>query len=325
MSGLLDPRTGQQLPADAIQRVLYICKAVHVYAIPPLTSMKGYEAASWTTPDPHNDGKTKEIFTARLRILESAIPTPPTPVFRGQMRPLSLPEESEEPGEEVRTDIVLEDPETGALFAAAPYVESSVVEHAVDSSRFFAIRVVGEGKKAVLGVGFEDRSDAFDFGVALQEARKILGFGAAVTTLPAGNVDNPTAIRNVSPAPRTGGRGPGRGPGGIRPSPSPRGSRTEVPQSSMSSMNISSSSRDYSLKPGETISVKLGSRSRGEMASPGETASGEMSDKTALFSILPPPPSPRNNDSNPFAPSSRRRKQPQDREDQGEDEFGEFQ
>jgi len=46
----------------------------------------------------------------------------------------------------------------------------------LDSSRFFAVVVQGEGgRKAVLGVGFEERSEAFDFSVALQEVRKTLG------------------------------------------------------------------------------------------------------------------------------------------------------
>jgi len=46
----------------------------------------------------------------------------------------------------------------------------------LDSSRFFAVRVVGEGgMKAVLGIGFEQRSEAFDFGITLQEAAKVLG------------------------------------------------------------------------------------------------------------------------------------------------------
>jgi hypothetical protein len=76
----------------------------------------------------------------------------------------------------VKTDILLEDPKSGELFAAAPYTEASVVEQVLDSSRFFAVRVQGEGgRKAVLGIGFEERSEAFDFSVALQEVRRTLG------------------------------------------------------------------------------------------------------------------------------------------------------
>lgn len=71
----------------------------------------------------------------------------------------------------------LEDPKTGELFAASPYTSEAVVQQALDSSRFFAVRVVGDGgMKATLGLGFEDRSDAFDFGIALREARKVLGW-----------------------------------------------------------------------------------------------------------------------------------------------------
>lgn len=149
----IDPSTGRPLPADAIQRILFIAPSVHVYSIPPLTSTKGYVAASWTADD-----NKRQIFTARLRILETAVPTPNN-------------EES------VKTDILLEDPSNGQLFAASPYTAAGVVEQVLDSSRFFAVRVEGEGgRKAMLGVGFEERSEAFDFSVALQEVRKTLGF-----------------------------------------------------------------------------------------------------------------------------------------------------
>ena len=147
----VDPFTGQPLPADAIQRVLFVTASVHVYSIPPLTSTKGYLAASWTAAG-------RQIFTARLRVIETAVPN------------------SDNSDEFVKTDVVLEDPSSGQLFAAAPYVSASVVEQVLDSQRFFALRVVGEGgRKAVLGIGFEERSEAFDFGVALQEAKKVQG------------------------------------------------------------------------------------------------------------------------------------------------------
>ncbi|KAI1437211.1 hypothetical protein GGR50DRAFT_692500 [Xylaria sp. CBS 124048] len=149
----IDPATGQALPADAIQRVLFIVGTVHVYNIPPMTPGKGHVAASWTADD-----NKRQIFSARLRVLETAI--------------------TQASGEEkVKADIVLEDPRNGQLFAAAPYTATAVVEPASDSSRFFALRVQDEaGRKATLGIGFEERTDAFDFGVALQEAQKTLGW-----------------------------------------------------------------------------------------------------------------------------------------------------
>lgn len=150
----IDPTTNLPLPPDSIQRILFIAPAVHVYNIPPLTSTKGYVAASWTA-----NNNSRQIFTARLRILETSIPIP------------------SDDSERVKTDILLEDPSNGQLFAAAPYTAAGVVEQVLDSSRFFAVRVEGEGgRKAMLGIGFEERSEAFDFSVALQEVRKTLGF-----------------------------------------------------------------------------------------------------------------------------------------------------
>ncbi|KKA27108.1 hypothetical protein TD95_001127 [Thielaviopsis punctulata] len=146
----IDPATGQKLPADAIVRVLFIANTVHIYNIPPLASTKGHTASTWTT-DP-----SRHIFSARLRILETSY---------------------EKAGHDfVKVDVLLEDPSSGQLFAAAPYTAPSVVESALDSSRFFAIRVQDpSGRKAMLGAGFEERSEAFDFSVALQDARKSLG------------------------------------------------------------------------------------------------------------------------------------------------------
>jgi adaptin ear-binding coat-associated protein 1/2 len=152
----IDPATGRTLPADSIQRILFITNKVHVYNIPPMVAGKGHVAANWTA-----DGNKRQIFTARVRVIETSIP---------------------EPGveEKLKADIVLEDASNGQLFAAAPYTAEAVVESVSDSSRFFALRVQDEaGRKASLGIGFEERSEAFDFGVSLQEARKSLGWDQA--------------------------------------------------------------------------------------------------------------------------------------------------
>ena len=318
------------LPDDAIQRVLFVCNPVHVYAIPPLASMKGYTAAEWTMPDSRNNNQTRQIFTARLRIVETAIPMPTRP---------GAPEQ-----EKVTTDIVLEDPDNGALFAAAPYTDEGVVEHAVDSSRFFALRVVGDGRKAILGIGFEDRSEAFDFGVTLQEARKVLGFGK-----PASSTDNAAPAPNnarVPPRgiPAGGPRGvPVRGPpgrmmgGNVAGRPSPQRQPQQPPAAPA---NL----KDFSLKPGQTITVNLGGRqpkSNSDDSSvtaddekkaffsiappPGPAASKpNESESVGAFPLIPPPPSARE------ARGDRRRKPPENPVKENafgndDDDFGEFQ
>lgn len=141
----------QSPPDEAIHRVLFIVSNVHVYTIPPLTSTRGYLAAHWTA-----ENHKRRIFSARLRVLETAIPDP------------------DGSGVSLSTDILLEDPTTGELFAGAPYTDIGTVEAALDSVRFFAVRVVGDGgRKAMLGIGFEERSEAIDFGITLQEVRKV--------------------------------------------------------------------------------------------------------------------------------------------------------
>lgn len=144
-----DPTTNQDLPDSAIQRIVFLTTNVHVYGIPPISSNKGFSAGSWTSA---NQPTAQQIFTARLRIIETSIES------------------------KIKADIVLEDPNSGELFAAAPYTSDAVVQQANDSSRFFAVRVVGEGgMKATLGIGFEERSAALDFNIALAEMRKVLG------------------------------------------------------------------------------------------------------------------------------------------------------
>ncbi|OJD35521.1 adaptin ear-binding coat-associated protein 1 [Diplodia corticola] len=239
----IDPTTGQKLPPDAIQRVLYIGRNVHIYQIPPLSSTKGYSAAEWT-----DEKRSKKIFTGRLRLLETAVPK------SSSTAALSTTTTTADASEDVKVDLLVEDPSTGELFAAAPYTSPAVVEQALDSSRFFAVQFRNQGMKATLGIGFEERSEAMDFNISLQDARKVLGF-----------------------EPKAAG-----GSNGSFGAARPAGAAAAEEK------------KDFSLKEGETITVNIGGRGRRNRSSPtGESPSGEENKdaQAALFSIKPPPAS----------------------------------
>ncbi|KAJ0412208.1 hypothetical protein ATCC90586_005821 [Pythium insidiosum] len=74
--------------------------------------------------------------------------------------------------------IELRDPATGSLFAACPIKRDGppAVQKVVDSSRYFVLRVVDQksGRHAFIGIAFENRSDAFDFNVAIDDFMKEL-------------------------------------------------------------------------------------------------------------------------------------------------------
>lgn len=248
---------GSSLSDVSIQRVLFVASKVHVYTVPPLRSTKGYQASTWTTPSPHDPNPAREIFLARLRILETATPAP-VPV---ELNSKSLVQV--ESDEDLSVSILLEDPATGDLFAEAPYSSLSVVEPATDSSRFFAVRVVGPGSgsnakpvTAILGIGFEDRGESMEFGICLQSCEKLLklavkgGGSAGATRTASGSAAKGKAV-------------------------------TETGQGAK---------RDWSLKEGESIKVDIGlrrSRRTDEEAHSNESVSEDR--KAALFSIKPPP------------------------------------
>ena len=61
------------------------------------------------------------------------------------------------------------------IFAVAPVRKDGppAAEKVSDSSRFFVMRIENaSGAYAFIGVGFNQRSDAFDFNVAMQDAMK---------------------------------------------------------------------------------------------------------------------------------------------------------
>ena len=69
------------------------------------------------------------------------------------------------------------------MFAEAPITEfpTKSIEPVSDSSRYFVLKIENQGRSAFIGVGFADRSDSFDFNVALQVRR--IGFWRISITL----------------------------------------------------------------------------------------------------------------------------------------------
>ncbi|BGO88870.1 hypothetical protein NBRC10512_002226 [Rhodotorula toruloides] len=206
------------------ESALFISRDVYVYQIPPRTSNAGYRAAEWGE-------MTEPMWRGRLRVIEKGSEVP-TKCF-----------------------INLEDKDSGELFAQAPYKPTKQnpnggCEAVLDSSRYFVLTVIdaGSGQKAYIGMGFPERTESFDFNVALQDWTK----------------------RQTPPK--------------LVP---------DAPSSSSSSSSTPSApaqpSRDFSLKAGETISIKLGGMSTKKKADkPANGAGGGLGG----FMLPPPPPPP---------------------------------
>ncbi|BGP53165.1 hypothetical protein JCM8202_003680 [Rhodotorula sphaerocarpa] len=207
---------------DDYESVLFISRDVYVYQIPPRTSNAGYRAAEWGE-------MTEPMWRGRLRIIEKGSEVPTT------------------------CSINLEDANTGELFAQSPYKPTKAnpnggCEAVLDSSRYFVLTVVDatSGQKAYVGMGFPERTESFDFNVALQNPPKLAADSTSSSSTSSSSSSNSTA----------------------RP-PAP--------------------SQDFSLKAGETISIKLGGTSTKKRAEP---PAGGGGGGLGSFMLPPPPPAP---------------------------------
>ncbi|KAJ2927735.1 hypothetical protein H1R20_g2141, partial [Candolleomyces eurysporus] len=121
---------------DDIESILYIAREISVYRIPPLNKNEGHRANDW-------GDLAAPLWKGRLKVLENS---------KG-------------------VTLVFEDATT--VFAKTGYDPARPsVEAVLDSSRYFVVRVEDEGKKAYIGMGFAERTDSFDFNVALQDYTK---------------------------------------------------------------------------------------------------------------------------------------------------------
>ncbi|KAK6780647.1 hypothetical protein RDI58_022831 [Solanum bulbocastanum] len=125
---------------ESFEHTLLVVREVSVFKIPPRPTSGGYKCGEWLQSD--------KIWTGRLRVVSC----------------------------KERCEIRLEDPNSAELFAACfvpPGQRESSVESVLDSSRYFVLKIEdGRGKHAFIGLGFNERNEAFDFNVALSDHEK---------------------------------------------------------------------------------------------------------------------------------------------------------
>ncbi|GAA5924052.1 adaptin-ear-binding coat-associated family protein [Sporobolomyces koalae] len=215
---------------DQLESLLFVAREVYVYAIPPRQSNAGYRAADWQS------ASDEPMWKGRIRVMELGSEAP------------------------TRCLINLEDKDSGELFAQSPYQPTKSNPHGgceavLDSSRYFVLTVVDQhsGQKAYIGMGFPERTESFDFNVALQDWAKR---------------QSPPQLSAV---------------GGTSSSGSTAASPHLPP----------GGARDFSLKEGETISIKIGGNSAIKKKQTADlTGSGGNGGGLGAFKLAPPPPPP---------------------------------
>jgi len=138
---------------EEFEHTLFVCREVRVYKVPPMNS-GGVRSGEWKVAD--------EIWRGRLRVSAQG----------------------------KKCSILLEDPKDGTLFAECPYHagrRAASITDATDSSRNFVLRLDdGKGHHAFVGMGFQERNDAFDFNVALTSHDRQVAAASAAPSIGTG-------------------------------------------------------------------------------------------------------------------------------------------
>mmetsp|Transcript_18306 Transcript_18306/g.42849 ORF Transcript_18306/g.42849 Transcript_18306/m.42849 type:complete len:349 (-) Transcript_18306:136-1182(-) len=119
---------------DEIEYALLHKREVMVYQVPPAASAAGHKAEDWK----------QCIWRGKMRV-----------VGKGQDLAIKLLDAGNE-----------------SLFAQCSIPNGDhekFVERVVDSSRYFVLKITNGNRHAFIGVGFEERNDAFDFNCALAD------------------------------------------------------------------------------------------------------------------------------------------------------------
>lgn len=119
---------------EVIERVRCVINDAHVFKLPARKSAGGWRGGDWD----------QEVWQGIVKVVE-----------RGNL-----------------TVVLLVDRTTGGIFAVCP-VKDGAVDRCVDSSRYFVVRVENtNGNHMFIGMAFNERNDAFDFNIALDDARR---------------------------------------------------------------------------------------------------------------------------------------------------------
>lgn len=117
-----------------VERTLCQLPSVHVIRIPTRKTAEGHRAADWPQ---------EPIWSGKLKI-----------TAKGRVATVTLLNEKNE------------------IFGQCPVTDDAAVERTLDSGRYFVLRIQNaQGKHAFIGIAFNERNDAFEFNVSLQEFR----------------------------------------------------------------------------------------------------------------------------------------------------------
>lgn len=118
---------------EIVERVRCNITDAHVFKLPPRQTAGGWRGADWK----------QEVWQGALQVVE-----------RGNL-----------------TVILLKDVKTGSIFAVCP-VKEGAVDRCIDSSRYFVLRVENADRHVYIGLAFNERNDAFEFNVSLEDSRR---------------------------------------------------------------------------------------------------------------------------------------------------------
>ena len=117
-----------------VERTLCQLPSVHVIRIPTRKTAEGHRAADWPQ---------EPIWSGKLKI-----------TAKGKLATITLRNDKNE------------------IFGQCPVTDDAAVERTLDSGRYFVLRIQNaQGKHAFIGIAFNERNDAFEFNVSLQEFR----------------------------------------------------------------------------------------------------------------------------------------------------------